>query len=72
VRKLRKSDKRNNQFTRSDRLIIDDRGFYYRTRENISNGPFATEAQALHELNVFLSVIRLENELYDTHSAIKY
>jgi hypothetical protein len=50
-------------FTRTRRLIMEDDGFYYKTRENGVVGPFSTEATASYELNQFIMAIEIENDL---------
>ncbi|MCW8878731.1 MAG: DUF6316 family protein [Kangiellaceae bacterium] len=52
-------------YNRSDRVIINDEGYFYRTREQDLMGPFSTESEALFDLNVFLQVTEIEQELKD-------
>lgn|GEM_PF-1457722 len=50
-------------FKRSSRFVINDEGFFYRTRECDLIGPFNTESEALYDLNVFIKVTEIEAEL---------
>ncbi len=50
-------------FNRSDRILIDDNGFYYKTREGATAGPFLTESKALFDLNIFIKITEIEVEL---------
>ncbi|TQV74957.1 hypothetical protein FLL45_08420 [Aliikangiella marina] len=51
------------QFTRTNRLVVSDDGYFYRTRECDLIGPFFTEAEALYDLNVFVKVSEIEQNL---------
>ena len=50
-------------FKRSDRIVIDDNGYYYKTREGGITGPFITEAKTLFDLNIFILTTEVELEL---------
>ena len=52
------------QFNRSSRFVINDEGFFYRTRECELIGPFPTESEALFDLNVFVKVTEIEESLH--------
>jgi len=41
-------------FTRKERMVIDDDGYHYRTREQKLVGPFETESAAIFNLNRFV------------------
>lgn len=55
-------------FTRSERLVIDDNGYHYRTREGELIGPFVTESQALYDLNSFVELSVLQQQLLNDTS----
>ena len=48
---------------RSDRLVVNDEGFFYRTRECDLIGPFATELAARADLKFFINVTRIEQNI---------
>ncbi len=50
--------------TRTDRILVGDDGYYYKTREGELHGVFETREQALYDLNVFIRVTEIEQE-YD-------
>ena len=50
-------------FTRRHRVVIDDEGFYFKTRENGIVGPYPTEATACYEMHRFVLAIEIENDL---------
>jgi hypothetical protein len=52
-------------FNRSERILIDDSGYYYKTREGEVVGSFATEAAARYDMNKFLELIELEKEFLE-------
>jgi len=52
-------------FTRNDRMVIKEGDYYYRTREQEMMGPYPTEAIAEFELNIFLHIKAIEQELLD-------
>lgn len=52
-------------YQRTDRVMINDEGYFYRTREGEIMGPFATESETLFDLNIFKQVTMLEQELND-------
>jgi hypothetical protein len=54
-------------FTRSQRIVIDDDGFYFKTRENGLMGPFHTEAGACFEMHRYVLAIEIENDLKSRH-----
>lgn len=61
---LRKDSAANDEnFKRSERLIVNERGFYYRTREGNVAGPFVTRSHAMFDLNNFVSVAIIEEQL---------
>ena len=43
-------------FSRTERIVIDDAGFYFKTRSHELVGPFETEAHANYELAMFINV----------------
>lgn len=47
-------------FTRKERVVIDDSGFHYRTREQKLVGPFDTESAAIFDLNCFVVAKKAE------------
>ena len=49
--------------TRRNRLRHSDDGYYYKSRECDLVGPFGTESEALYDLNVFIEVIKIEQEM---------
>jgi len=49
-------------FTRTHRIVINDNGYYFKTREQSILGPFPTEAETLFELNVFIEIKEIEKE----------
>lgn len=61
----RSSDNSNytGHYDRSDRFVVADDGFYYRTREGEVRGPFVTQSEANFDLNIFLEVISIEQQL---------
>ncbi|WP_444997271.1 DUF6316 family protein [Aliikangiella sp. IMCC44359] len=50
-------------FNRSSRIFNNDSGYYYKTREGEVRGSFPTEAEARYDLNHFVELIQLEQEL---------
>ena len=58
-------------FKRSSRIVHDDDGFHYRTREGELVGPFSTEAKAKYDLNTFLKVVAIEKELGEDIDLLK-
>jgi hypothetical protein len=48
---------------RQSRFVINDEGYFYRTRECDLIGPFPTESEALFDLNVFVKVTEIESTL---------
>ncbi len=50
-------------YQRTERFVINDAGFFYRTRENELIGPFVSEAEAQQDLNVYIQVIAIEQDL---------
>lgn len=57
-------------FKRSDRILIDDAGYYHKTREVGVTGPFHTEAKALFDLNIFIHTAEVEVELSQLHLSL--
>ena len=49
--------------TRKNRFVINDEGYFYRTRECDLIGPFPTQSEALFDLNVFVKVTEIEQTL---------
>ncbi len=49
-------------FTRTNRIVIGDRGYYFKSRDSQINGPYPTEAKAKFELNLFIEIKRIEEE----------
>ena len=47
---------------RKDRFVLSDEGYFYKTRECDLIGPFATESEALFDLNTFIEVAKIEQE----------
>ena len=50
-------------YNRSERIVIADDGYFYKTREGEVLGPFHTESKALFDLNIFLNILEIEKEL---------
>ena len=57
-------------FIRGDRLIINDEGYFYRTREEGIVGPYNTESEALFNLNVFIEVTQIEKSIQQDFQAL--
>lgn len=55
-------------FTRKERMVIDDSGYYYKTREGEQIGPFPTQSCANFDLNIFIHVKAIELELSSIQS----
>lgn len=49
-------------FTRKERIVIDDEGYHYRTREQKLVGPFDSEAATTIALDRFVSTKMQESE----------
>lgn len=49
-------------FNRTNRIVISDQGYFFKSRESRFNGPFPTEARAKFELNLFIEIKRIEEE----------
>ena len=47
-------------FTRKERIVIDDKGFHYRTRERKLVGPFDSESATIFDLNRFVKTKKAE------------
>ncbi len=56
-------------FTRKDRLVIDDNGYHYKTRENKLVGPFSTELAAIFDLERFVNSKIAEIPIGPTNTA---
>ena len=52
-------------FTRSRRMVIKEDDYYYKTREQEIMGPYSTGPIAEFELNIFLHIIAIEQELLE-------
>ncbi|TQV89592.1 DUF6316 family protein [Aliikangiella coralliicola] len=48
---------------RSDRFVVSDEGFFYRTRECDLIGPFATKLEAHADLKFFINVTKNEKNI---------
>jgi hypothetical protein len=60
----RKSDRLNTPiYPRTQRIMIADEGYYYKTREGETRGSFDSEANALKDLKVFIRVMAIEAAL---------
>jgi hypothetical protein len=55
-------------FNRSDRILIDDDGYCYKTREGKIIGSFETEAAAKYDMNRFIELIELEKKFQESDS----
>lgn len=49
-------------FNRTQRIVIGDGGYHFKTREDSIVGPFHTEAEARFELNLFVEIKQIERE----------
>ncbi len=56
-------------FTRTNRIVIGDRGYYFKSRDNQLNGPYPTEAETRFELNLFIEIKRIEEEFSQPSSS---
>ena len=45
-------------FNRSERLLMDDNGYYCHTREGLIIGPFKTESLVIFQLNKFIASLQ--------------
>ncbi|WP_444996996.1 DUF6316 family protein [Aliikangiella sp. IMCC44359] len=54
-------------YKRSDRFVVNDSGFFYKTREGDLHGPFSTESSALFDLNIFLEIIEIEKQIHNDY-----
>ncbi len=57
--------------SRKDRVVISDEGYHYRTREEQLIGPFVTEANALYDLNNFIELTSIQQQLMEDQSLIQ-
>ena len=57
-------------FHRSERLINQDNVYFYKTREGELSAKFCTRAAALYDLNHFIAVIALQEELLSDEELI--
>ena len=48
---------------KSRRMIMSEQGVFYRTRGGRLSGPFNSEIEARNDLNVFIQVVAIEEEL---------
>ena len=51
-------------FRRSERVVVDDSGYHFRTRQGETVGPFLTESDANLNLGLYLKT--------QTHQKLKY
>ena len=49
-------------FERTNRIILENRQYSYKTREGDTVGPFSTEAEAKYDMNQFIELAGLEKE----------
>jgi len=58
-------------FKRTDRIFVDDKVFYYKTREGEVCGAFETKSETLYDLNIFLANAQIQQELlsFDLYKA---
>ena len=56
-------------FTRTNRIVISDQGYFFKSRESRFNGPYPTEAKARFELNLFIEIKRIEQEFASAESS---
>ena len=56
-------------FMRTNRIVIGDQGYFFKSRENQVNGPFSTEAEARFELNLFIEIKQIELEFASSDSS---
>ena len=59
----RKSDPLNANFSKSHRIVINDRGVFYKVWGGKLNGPFKSETEARSDLDVFKQVLLIEEQL---------
>ncbi|TQV88212.1 DUF6316 family protein [Aliikangiella coralliicola] len=59
------------QFKRSNRIVVNDEGFHYRTREGQLVGPFSTKSEAKYDLNTFLKIVAIEKEFENDVELLK-
>ena len=59
----RRSDPLNMVFSKSQRIIANDRGFFYKVRGGKVNGPFKSRQDAESDLSVFIKILKIEAEL---------
>lgn len=59
----RKSDPINANYAKSPRIVCNDRGIFYKVRGGRLNGPFKSEIEAKNDLEVFIKVIAIEEQL---------
>ncbi len=52
-------------FTRKDRMVFKNGDYYYKTREQRFMGPYPTEPTAEFELNIFLHIKSIEQDLLE-------
>ena len=50
-------------FVRTDRILVKEGEYFYRTRECDMIGPFATISEARYDLNMFVEVSEIEKEI---------
>ena len=52
-------------FKRTDRILVEDNVFYYKTREGDICGAFETKSEALYDLNIYIANAQIQQELLD-------
>ncbi len=57
-------------FNRSERLINQNNVYFYKTREGNLSAKFGTRAAALYDLNKFIAVIILQEELANNEALL--
>ena len=66
MERLRRGDPNTaGHFKRSERIIAKPEGFYYCARGGKQFGPFSTRSMALFDLNSYLEVASLREQLND-------
>jgi len=59
----RKTDPLNANYSKTPRLICNSQGIFYKVRGGRLNGPFKSEVEAKNDLDVFIKVIAIEEQL---------
>ncbi|MGX5172849.1 DUF6316 family protein [Aliikangiella sp. IMCC44653] len=69
MKAYRETDLRtSNKHNRSHRIVSNKEGIFYKTRENHLVGPFSTLSKAKFDLNIFIEVATLEQQLEQDYS----